>query len=94
MSYANVVDKILPSVVTVFSYGEKAGRGGQGHPGMPDLDRLPPMFREQFEEWFRQQLEEEEQEQEVEQVGAGQGAHLAGGILLPCLPSLARTHAI
>jgi serine protease Do len=63
MSYANVVDKILPSVVTVFSYGEKAGRGGQGHPGMPDLDRLPPMFREQFEEWFRQQLEEEEQEQ-------------------------------
>lgn len=59
MSYANVVDKILPSVVTVFSYGEKAGRGGQG--GMPDLDRLPPGFREQFEEWFRQQQEEEGQ---------------------------------
>ncbi|GEP43492.1 Do family serine endopeptidase [Brevifollis gellanilyticus] len=61
MSYANVVDKILPSVVTVFSYGEKAGKS-QG--GMPDLDRLPPGFREQFEEWFRQQQEEQGQDEE------------------------------
>ncbi len=62
MSYANVVDKILPSVVTVFSYGERAGRamrgGGQD---MPDLDQMPPMFREYFREWFRQQQEEEEE---------------------------------
>lgn len=57
MSYAGVVDKILPSVVTVFSYGEKAGSLMQGHGQMPDLDRLPPMFREYFEEWFRQQQE-------------------------------------
>ncbi len=61
MSYADVVDKILPSVVTVFSYGEKAGKG-QG--GVPDLDRLPPGFREQFEEWFRQQQEEQGDEEE------------------------------
>jgi len=58
MSYAGVVDKILPSVVTVFSYGEKAGRMMQGHGEMPDLDGVPPMFREYFEEWFRQQQEE------------------------------------
>jgi len=56
MSYANVVDKILPSVVTVFSYGEKAGRGGQGPGG------IPPDFREQFEEWFRQQQGDEEEQ--------------------------------
>ena len=59
MSYAGVVDKILPSVVTVFSYGENAGRMMQGHGEMPDLDRLPPMFREYFEEWFRQQQDGE-----------------------------------
>ncbi len=58
MSYAGVVDKILPSVVTVFSYGEKAGRAMQGHGEMPDLEQVPPMFREYFEEWFRQQQEE------------------------------------
>lgn len=46
MSYANVVDKILPSVVTVFSYGERAGRAMRGGQEMPDLDQLPPMFRE------------------------------------------------
>jgi Do/DeqQ family serine protease len=58
MSYAGVVDKILPSVVTIFAYGEKAGTSIQGHGGMPDLDQVPPMFREYFEEWFRQQQEE------------------------------------
>lgn len=62
MSYANVVDKILPSVVTVFSYGERAGRAMRGGQEMPDLDQLPPMFREYFREWFRQQQEDGEEE--------------------------------
>lgn len=63
MSYAGVVDKILPSVVTVFSYGERAGRAMQEGHEMPDLDGLPPMFREYLREWFRQQQGEEEPRQ-------------------------------
>ena len=62
MSYAGVVDKILPSVVTVFSYGDKAGHAGMTENGMPDFDRLPPMLREYFEEWFRQQQEQEQEQ--------------------------------
>lgn len=62
MSYAGVVDKILPSVVTVFSYGEKAGRAMREGQEMPDLDGLPPMFREYLREWFRQQQGEEGEE--------------------------------
>jgi serine protease Do len=63
MSYANVVDKILPSVVTVFSYGERAGRAMRGGQDMPDLDQLPPMFREYFREWFRQQQEDGQEDE-------------------------------
>jgi serine protease Do len=59
MSYAGVVDKILPSVVTVFSYGERAGRAMREGQEMPDLDGLPPMFREYLREWFRQQQGED-----------------------------------
>jgi serine protease Do len=62
MSYAGVVDKILPSVVTVFSYGERAGRAMREGQEMPDLDGLPPMFREYLWEWFRQQQGEEGEE--------------------------------
>jgi serine protease Do len=61
MSYASVVDKILPSVVTVFSYGERAGRAMRGSGEMPDFEQLPPMFREYLREWFRQQGEDEGQ---------------------------------
>jgi serine protease Do len=62
MSYAGVVDKILPSVVTVFSYGERAGMAMREGQEMPDLDGLPPMFREYLREWFRQQQGEEGEE--------------------------------
>lgn len=51
MSYAPVVDKILPSVVTIKVYGMQQNRrlfGGGGR-GMEDV---PPEFREFFRRWF------------------------------------------
>lgn len=56
MSYANVVEKILPSVVTIFAYGSvKSGRE------MPDIEDLPPQLRP-FYDYFRGQQEQEEQQ--------------------------------
>jgi serine protease Do len=56
MSYANVVDKILPSVVTIFSYGSKSRQQEI------DLESLPPQMRRYYE-FFRQQQEEEESQE-------------------------------
>lgn len=57
MSYAGVVDKILPSVVTVFSYGKEAGPGD-----VPDIEDIPPQMRP-FYDYFRRQYEEEQERQ-------------------------------
>ena len=53
-SYADVVQKILPSVIRVKTYSKKApkGLGGGLGGGGDDLDQLPPMFRQFFEEWL------------------------------------------
>ncbi|HRK13442.1 MAG TPA: Do family serine endopeptidase [Prosthecobacter sp.] len=44
MSYADVVDKILPSVVTIFSKGGKSGA--------PDVEDIPPNLRPFFYHFF------------------------------------------
>ncbi|CAN5752226.1 serine protease MucD [soil metagenome] len=53
MSYADVVQRILPSVVSIGTYSSKPLTQG-GMPGVneEDLDQLPPMFREFFKEWM------------------------------------------
>lgn len=53
MSYADVVQRILPSVVSIGTYSTKPMAQG-GMPGMneDDLDQLPPMFREFFKDWM------------------------------------------
>jgi serine protease Do len=56
MSYANVVEKILPSVVTIFSYGGKARQQEI------DLESMPPQMR-RFYEYFGRQLEEQEEQE-------------------------------
>lgn len=55
MSYAGVVDKILPSVVTVFSYGK-----GTKQNDIPSIDEIPPQLRP-FYDYFRRQLEDEQE---------------------------------
>lgn len=59
MSYAGVVDKILPSVVTVFSYGKETGPED-----IPSIDEIPPQLRP-FYDYFRRQLEEEQGQDRV-----------------------------
>lgn len=54
MSYANVVDKILPSVVTLFSYGDKERQQEF------DVEQLSPYERRLYE-YFRGQQEDEEE---------------------------------
>ncbi|MEY4482680.1 MAG: hypothetical protein RL693_132 [Verrucomicrobiota bacterium] len=53
MSYADVVQRILPSVVSIGTYSTKPQAQG-GMPGVneEDLDQLPPMFREFFKDWM------------------------------------------
>lgn len=63
MSYAPVVDKILPSVVTVFSIGSKPMEKADID---ERLEQLPDFLREYMEEWLRQrgQLDEDEDDSE------------------------------
>ena len=57
LSYADVVQNILPSVVSISTYAKKPG--ARGHGGMPtnpnDLDQVPPMLREFFRDWMERQ---------------------------------------
>lgn len=46
MSYANVVEKILPSVVTIFAYG------GKETSGVPSPDEIPPQLRPFYDRFF------------------------------------------
>ncbi len=58
MSYADVVQRILPSVVSIGTYAKRPqgglGGGGRGLPGMDeeDLQGIPPMFREFFKDYL------------------------------------------
>ena len=51
MSYASVVEKILPSVVTITSSGQPKGMEGFGRGG-PDMDQIPPEMQPFFRRWF------------------------------------------
>src|SRR5215207_4887347 len=57
LSYADVVQKILPSVVSISTYARKGlARGGRNMPGLPDdLDQFPPQLREFFREYMEKQ---------------------------------------
>lgn len=58
MSYATVVDKILPSVVTIFSYGKATSPHD-----LPDIEDIPPQLRP-FYDYFRGQQEQKEKEEQ------------------------------
>lgn len=53
LSYADVVERILPSVVRISTFSKTPG-AGRGVPEMnpEDLEQMPPMFREFFQEWM------------------------------------------
>jgi serine protease Do len=62
LSYADVVERILPTVVSIGTYSNKTLASG-GHGGAPnmnedDLDQLPPMFREFFKDWMEKHGDE------------------------------------
>ena len=63
LSYADVVERILPTVVSIGTYSNKALAGGPrgGAPNMneDDLEQLPPMFREFFKDWMEKHGGEE-----------------------------------
>ena len=67
MSYASVVEKILPSVVTIFSYGKATSPHE-----MPDIEDIPPQLRP-FYDYFRGQQEQREQEEEQRPNPRGRG---------------------
>lgn len=58
MSYANVVEKILPSVVTIFAYGGKA------ESETPKLEDIPPQLRPFFDRFFDEEGNPEQQPQQ------------------------------
>jgi serine protease Do len=66
MSYAPVVDKILPSVVTIFSIGSKPMEQDEIN---ERLEQLPDFLREYMEEWLRQRGQLEDGEDETPERG-------------------------
>lgn len=82
LSYADVVEKILPCVVSINTYAKKPqsrGRGGMPPLGENDLDQVPPMLREFFREWMERQGQQPEAprgRQRPQQTGLGSGVIL------------------
>jgi serine protease Do len=65
LSYADVVERTLPTVVSIGTYSTKSvaaggGGGGRSGPDMSeeDMEQLPPMFREFFKDWLERHGEE------------------------------------
>lgn len=63
LSYADVVERTLPTVVSIGTYSTKSlagGPGGRSGPDMSedDMDQLPPMFREFFKDWMERHGDE------------------------------------
>lgn len=53
VSYADVVQRILPSVVSISTFSTKQlAQGGMQGMNEDELDQLPPMFREFFKDWM------------------------------------------
>jgi serine protease Do len=51
-SYADVVQRILPSVVSISTYSKTSKRGLGFEMTPDDLEHLPPMFRDFFGDWL------------------------------------------
>ncbi len=51
-SYADVVQRILPSVVSIGTYSKSSRRSFQFEMSPDDLKHLPPMFRDFFGDWL------------------------------------------
>ncbi|RBP45711.1 serine protease Do [Roseimicrobium gellanilyticum] len=61
LSYADVVERTLPTVVSIGTYTTKSlAGGGRMGPNMDedDIEQLPPMFREFFKDWLERHGEE------------------------------------
>lgn len=89
MSYADVVQKILPSVVSISTYSKKplAGHGnpfGGGGMSEDDLDALPPMFRQFFEDYLKRggQMPKNKRQQQPQRPAKPQQTGLGSGVLL------------
>jgi len=50
--YADVAQKIMPSVVSISTYSKKQARNPFQGGNDEDLDNVPPMFRQFFEDWM------------------------------------------
>ena len=90
MSYADVVQKILPSVVSISTYSKKApmghanGFGGSGGMNEEDLDALPPMFRQFFEDYLKRggQMPKGKGRQQPQRPSKPQQTGLGSGVIL------------
>jgi serine protease Do len=85
LSYADVVQKILPSVVSISTYSKKSQtrRGGMPFGSGDELEQVPPMFREFFREYFerhgqvpQEQPRGRQRPQQPRQTGLGSGVIL------------------
>ncbi|TLD69733.1 PDZ domain-containing protein [Phragmitibacter flavus] len=66
MSYADVVEQVLPSVASISTFakpGQQRGPGGQRQLDEEDLEALPPMFREFFRDYMERNGPQGEEQQ-------------------------------
>lgn len=87
--YADVVQRILPSVVSIGTYSKKSGQGFSFGFDANDWEHLPPMFRDFFGDWLgRREPDEPREKRRPEprkpvQTGLGSGVILtADGYIL------------
>ena len=85
LSYADVVQNILPSVVSISTYAkQKQGRFRGGMPPInpDDLDQLPPMYREFFRDFFERQGQPEAAPRGRQRPQHPQASGLGSGVIL------------
>ncbi|MFN3580113.1 MAG: DegQ family serine endoprotease [Pseudomonas sp.] len=69
--FTDLVEEVSPAVVNISTSQRAVSRPSSGVPGMPDLEGIPPMFREFFERGFPQGPQAPRERQAPQSLGSG-----------------------
>lgn len=69
--FTDLVEEVSPAVVNISTSQRAVSRPSAGVPGMPDMEGIPPMFREFFERGFPQGPQAPQERQAPQSLGSG-----------------------